>query len=251
MTISVPVRSALLSLVAVGAALSALAVDEATWQGPDVAMADFAYAAWPIIRIALVIAAVTVALSYSRTPYSLMVLPLAGTLVLLAAVQWLHQLDLVLIDITLLIGTFALLWRAYYQVNRHRDLIDIKAQLLVVAPLGLTAGWVTISVTSAIAQGLWEFPGLREGALATAWQSALLAVALFFIGFGIEQTRAHPAYTAGALWGLAAVAVHASDAEDTTLMTVAIVVALLTVALFFIERAMFRYRARPQQPSGR
>jgi len=251
MSRSLRLKEVALSLVAVAAAVSALTLDEARWSGPEIAMADFAYFAWPVVRIALIVAAVVVAIGHAREPHSLIVRPLTGTLLLLAAVQWLHPRGWPVLDTVLLVAAFAMIWRAYFQIHRHRESMDWQTALGVELPLGLSAGWITLTISSAIAESIWSVADLREGTLAVAWQSALLVVTLFFIGFGIEQTRAHPAYAVGALWGLIAIAVGASTTEENTLMTVAIVVALITVALFFIERAMFRYRARPQQPADR
>lgn len=252
MILSTKVRGIALSAVAIIAALSALAMEDAKWSGPAIAMQDFAYVAWPIMRIALVVAALLVAIRHARLPYSVVIRPMTVALILLAMVQWLHgtdvgPIDSVFLDIALLIAALAFLARAHFQIHRHRDSIDLAVHVAVLTPLGLAAGWITVSLFTAIGEAIWTFARLQEGALATAWQSALLVVMLLFVGLGIEQSRAHPSYALGALWGIAAITLSTAEQEDTTLMLVSIVVALITVALYFIERAMFRYRARPGQ----
>lgn len=236
-------RRAILGVIALGAAGIGLVQDDARWSGPVIAMADFAYLAWPVVQIGLLIAAVAVVLGSGQQPHAAVMTPLTGTLVLLAAVQAMHSW--VLLDIALMLGAFGFLWRAHHELRRHRETITWKARLALATPLGLAAGWLTLTIASAIAEAIWSLTDAPESSLATAWQAGLLVATLFFIGFGIEQSQAHPAYVVGALWGLAAIAAGASNAEETTLMTVSIIVALLTVALFFIERAMFRFRARP------
>jgi hypothetical protein len=234
----------ILSLVAVAVATASVFFEEVHWNGPTISMAEGGYLAWPVIRIALLVAAVFITLQYATPPHALVIAPLTVVIVMIAALQatrawW-------LLDLALLAIAFAFLWRAYFQISRHRDRLGMATQLFVVTPIGLTAGWITVSLFSAIAAGVWTFEDLRIGAIATAWQAALLVVMLLFIGFGIEQTRAHPSYAAGALWGALAIAVGSADTQDTTVMIVAVVVSLITVALFFIERAMFRFRGTPQ-----
>jgi hypothetical protein len=245
------VRGIALSVVAIIAATSALTMDEAKWDGPVIAMADFGYLAWPVVRIALLAAALAVAVRHSRVPQSLMIRPLTATLLLFAAVQWFHPLGFPVIDIALVMATFGSIGRAYFQVRRHREELDLLSQWLIVPALGLTTGWLTVVLISAIGEWIWSFADLRAGGLATAWQAALLVVFLLLLGFGIEQTLAHPSYAIAVLWGISAMTIGASDNADTTLMIIAIVVGMLTVALYFIERAMFRFRARPGQPDAR
>jgi hypothetical protein len=234
----------LLSLIAVAVAGASFFFEEVRWSGPAISMAEGGYLAWPVMRIALLVAAVFITLRHSTAPHALVIAPLTVVIVMIAALQATREWWL--LDVALLITAFAFLWRAYFQISRHRDQLSLSTQVFVVTPIGLTAGWITVSLFSAIAAGVWTFEDLRVGAVATAWQAALMVVMLLFIGFGIEQTRAHPSYAIGALWGALAITVGSADSEDTMIMIVAVVISLITVALFFIERAMFRFRGNPQ-----
>lgn len=194
--------------------------------------------AWSIISIYSIVMAAF--LFIRKVNYAGITIPLIlayalATFVLVTDAQGWWWISFVLSG--LIVGA---LWRAFYVLTKHRDQVTFLGQILVTTPVAIVAGWSSVAMVTRLADAMWNSGIPREGTLATAWQAILILVIVFAGGFGIEASRAHPAFAAAVVWASIHVVIAVANTEQGVLTAFALFSTLVVLALFFIERAMFR-----------
>lgn len=194
--------------------------------------------AWSIISIYSIVMATYLLLR--RVNYGAIIFPLIATyvaaiLILISDAQGWWWISFVLTGAML-----APLWRTFYILTKHRVQVTLLGQVLVTTPVAIYAGWTTVAMISRLADAMWNSGIPHTGTLATAWQSILVIIAVLAAGFGIEASRAHPAFAAAVVWACIHMVLTAAKNEQGVLTGVSLFATLIVLALFFIERAMFR-----------
>ncbi|BBY80125.1 hypothetical protein H7I53_00345 [Mycolicibacterium pulveris] len=123
-------------------------------------------------------------------------------------------------------------------VRRSHDLTCARwLAVLATATFGLYLGWSSIAVFANVAAAL-----IDSGVPATAvwWQLAVLvAAAAFAVGLA-RMLRGTPAYVAGVLWALVAIAIGAAQRGSAVLATTA----MLAAALVLVAAVTAMHRRR-------
>lgn len=194
--------------------------------------------AWSVISIYSIVMAtylVVRRVNYGAIIYPLIATYVAAILILISDAQGLWWVSFVLTGAML-----APLWRTFYILTKHRVQVTLLGQLLVTTPVAIYAGWTTIAMVSRLADAMWNSGIPQSGTLATTWQAILVIVAVLAAGFGIEASRAHPAFAGAVVWASIHMVISSANANQGVLTAFALFATLIVLALFFIERAMFR-----------
>lgn len=200
--------------------------------------------AWTVLSILMV--AVCVYLLIREVNYAGIIWPLIATVLLQILTLVTDRQQWWWVSFGLVAAMSGLLWRTFYILVKHRQQISLLGTWLVTTPVAIYAGWVSVTMLTRVADALWNAGLPKSGTLATAWQSVIIILIVLAAGFGIEASRAHIAYAASVTWASIHVSISAGRSDNGILTSIALFATLIILALFFIERAMFRGpRARP------
>lgn len=107
---------------------------------------------------------------------------------------------------------------------------------VVLAPLSLYAGWLSVAVFANAAEVLPGYGFERLGLNTTAWSVLLLAGAFAVAVIGLRLSGANPFYAGAVLWALFAIAVAnaVEPQRDLVVSSVSIIAALALGVLMFV-----------------
>jgi hypothetical protein len=202
--------------------------------------AGYAFAIWaPIYLGSLVYAAAQVWPGNAASPLFretgwLTALAFAGCILWLLAAKYgpvIATLPLILLMLVSLLGAVAL--AANHPLNRTG-----AAYWVVLAPLCLYAGWLSVAVFANAAAVLPGYGFERFGLSMTAWAVLLLACAFVVAVIGLRLSAADPFYAGAVAWALIAIAVANVSAtqRDLVIASVSIVAAIALALLTAVWR---------------
>jgi hypothetical protein len=139
--------------------------------------------------------------------------------------------------IAIFVWILASLLMAYLPLGEYRHRLTRAERFLVLAPVSLLTGWVSLAILVNLAAVLKESGLIPTGSVETVFSLVLLIIAFLVASFLIVRGRGNAWYAFPVIWGLAGVVVANVMRQPNTVVAIAAgVVALGLLAVLFMER---------------
>jgi hypothetical protein len=140
--------------------------------------------------------------------------------------------------IAIFVWILASLLAAYFPLSEFPHRLTRTEQYLVLAPISLLTGWVSLAILVNLASVLEASGLIPAGTMDTAFSLGLLLVAFLVASFLIHRGKGNPWYAFPVIWGLIGVVVANGIRQPNWVIAVAAgLVALGLLVFLFMVRS--------------
>lgn len=202
---------------------------------PPIIPAGYAFAIWGFIYPAALAYAVFQALPRQRENELLRRVGWFTASAYLAMTAWIlaAQQNLVWLTVAIIVWMLASLVGAFVQITSYRAPLSKAERLLVVVPISVHTGWLTVATVANIAAALWA-SGVRDVFLpAVAWACLMTIIAGLVGALVTYVSRGNRGYGLTIIWALIGIVVANSAGPG---LSIAITAGLMTLAVAALAR---------------
>lgn len=171
--------------------------------------AGYAFSIWSLIYFGVIVYAIYQALPAQRENPLLRKIGWATAFNFLLTCAWLvaSQFQYLWVTVAIIFTMLALLVYCLIQFIRHRATITPLEQIVVVLPISIFAGWITVASVANTAAAL-VFSGFENVLLADpVWAGVMVIIAGVIAAFTTYVTRGNRGYALAVIWAIVAIAV--------------------------------------------